>query len=135
MDNERTVRQMFDRINSGDIDGAVAFLADDFVEHEEAPGIPPTKEGTKQLFTMLRGGFPDLRFDAEDIFSSGERVVARSIVSGTHQNAVMGIPATGKRIAVADFAILRFGDDGLIHDHWGLMDMMTMMQQLGVLPG
>jgi len=46
----------------------------------------------------------------------------------------MDIPATGKRIDVQLVDIIRFGDDGLAHEHWGVFDTMTMMQQLGVVP-
>ena len=27
--------------------------------------------------------------------------------------------------------IIRFGDDGLAHEHWGVFDALAMMQQLG----
>ena len=46
----------------------------------------------------------------------------------------MGIPASGKSIDVPLIDIIRFGDDGLAHEHWGVVDMMAMMQQLGVVP-
>ena len=47
----------------------------------------------------------------------------------------MGVPATGKSIDVQAIDIVRFGDDGLAHEHWGVFDAMTMMRQLGVVPG
>ena len=47
----------------------------------------------------------------------------------------MGLPPSGKRIDVQLMDIIRFGDDGLAHEHWGVFDAMTMMQQLGVVPG
>jgi predicted ester cyclase len=46
----------------------------------------------------------------------------------------MGIPATGRSIDVSLIDIIRFGDDGLAQEHWGVIDSMTMMQQLGVIP-
>jgi len=46
----------------------------------------------------------------------------------------MGMPATGKRIDVPFVDIIRFGDDGLAREHWGVFDAMTMMQQLGAIP-
>ena len=30
--------------------------------------------------------------------------------------------------------IIRFDDDGLAHEHWGVLDLMAMMQQLGAVP-
>jgi steroid delta-isomerase-like uncharacterized protein len=108
--------------------------ADDFVEHETGPGLESTKAGTKQLFAMMKAGFPDLRFDAEDILESGDKVVARSRVTGTNKGEFMGIPASGKSIDIQAIDILRFGADGLAHEHWGVMDTMSMMQQIGAVP-
>jgi predicted ester cyclase len=75
-----------------------------------------------------------LRFDAEDILTSGDKVVARARVTGTNKGEFMGMPATGKSINVQAIDIVLFGDDGLGVEHWGVMDMMSMMQQLGVVP-
>jgi predicted ester cyclase len=46
----------------------------------------------------------------------------------------MGMRATGKSIDVQLIDIIRFGGDGLAHEHWEVVDMMAMMQQLGVVP-
>jgi steroid delta-isomerase-like uncharacterized protein len=134
MDHAATMRRAYDLINAGDVDGFGDLLADDFVEHEELPGLEPGKEGVKAFFRMYRAAFPDLRMDAEDVIASGDKVVTRARATGTHQGEFMGIPATGKHIDVALVDIIRFGDDGLAHEHWGIFDTMAMMQQLGVVP-
>jgi hypothetical protein len=134
MDHTATLRRVYDMIGAGDIDGFREFLADDFVEHEETPGLAPTKDGVVEFFKMYKAAFPDLRFTAEDILPSGDKVVARFRVTGTHQGEFMGIPATGRPVAVQGIDIIRFGDDGLAHEHWGVFDIMSMMQQLGVVP-
>jgi hypothetical protein len=46
----------------------------------------------------------------------------------------MGIPATGNPVSVNLIDITRFGDDGLAREHWGVADLLSMMQQLGVIP-
>ncbi len=46
----------------------------------------------------------------------------------------MGIPATGKGVSVELIDIIRFDEDGLAHEHWGVLDALTMMQQIGVVP-
>jgi len=134
MDHAATLRRMFDSINSGDVDGFGHQLAEDFVEHEVTPSQDSTKAGTKGLFKMMMAAFPDLRFDAEDVMSIGDKVVARARVTGTNTRTFMGMAPTGKGVNVQAIDILRFGDDGLVHEHWGVMDMMSMMQQLGVVP-
>jgi steroid delta-isomerase-like uncharacterized protein len=134
MDYAATMRSAYDRINMGDIEGFGALLADDFVEHEETPGVPPTKEGVVQFFRMYRAAFPDLRMDTEDVLASGDKTVARVRATGTHQGELMGIPPTGKRVDVQLIDIMKFDDAGLVREHWGVVDTMAMMQQLGVIP-
>jgi steroid delta-isomerase-like uncharacterized protein len=131
MDHTATVERAFELINAGDIDGFGDLMAENFVEHEQVAGLEPTKEGTKQLFRMLVAGFPDLRFDVEDILSTGDKVTARLRLTGSHNGEFMGIPATGKSINIQAIDILKFDADGLVDEHWGVTDIMSMMQQLG----
>jgi ketosteroid isomerase-like protein len=66
---------MYELISAGDIDGFGDLVADDFVEHDETPGLEPTREGVKQLFRMYRAAFPDLQMEPLDVLVSGEKVV------------------------------------------------------------
>ena len=134
MDHTNSIQGLYDLINAGDIDGFGRQLADDFVEREEIPGLPPTKDGVVQYFRIMLAAFPDLRMDVQDSFASGDKAVARLRISGTHQGEFMGIPATGKPVSVNLIDITRFGDDGLAREHWGVADQLAMMQQLGVIP-
>ena len=134
MDHAATMRRMYDLLNAGDVDGFGDLLAADFVEHEDLPGLEPGKQGVKTFFRTYIAAFPDLRMSAEDVLASGDKVVARARATGTHQADFMDIPATGKSIDVQLIDIIRFGDDGLAHEHWGVFDVMRMMQQLGVVP-
>src|SRR5215510_4562581 len=96
MDHTISIQRLYDLINAGDIDGFGRQLADDFVERNEVPGIPPTKAGVIQYFQMLLAAFPDFRMDVEDVIASSEKAVARVRVTGTHKGEFMGIPATDK---------------------------------------
>jgi steroid delta-isomerase-like uncharacterized protein len=135
VDHAATLDRMYERVNAHDVDGLMEYLADDFVEHEVAPGLAPTKEGVRQFFTMYMTGFPDLRFEAEDILASGDKVVGRIRCTGTQSGEFMGMPPTGKSVSVQAIDIIRFGDDGLAHEHWGVFDALGMMEQLGAIPG
>jgi len=134
MDHAASIRRLYDLINAGDIDGFGDLLAADFVEHEETPGLAPTREGVMDFMRMNRAAFPDMRMVVEDVMAAGDKVVARVRITGTHQGAFMGMPATGKSVDVQLIDIIRFADDGLAHEHWGVMDALAMMQQLGAVP-
>ena len=134
MDHEATIRRLYDLISAGDIDGFGEHVADEFVEHEETPGFERSKEGVKQMFRMYRAAFPDLRMEAEDVLVSGDKAVVRGRVTGTHQGEFIGMPATGRSVDVQLIDIIRFGEDGLAREHWGILDALGMMQQLGAIP-
>jgi predicted ester cyclase len=129
-----TMRSTYERIGAGDIAGFGELVADDFIEHEGGPGLPPTKEGTLEFFRILLAAFPDMRMDVEDLIASEDKTVARVKVTATHQGAFMGVSPTGTRVEVQLIDIMRFDDAGLVCEHWGVTDMLSLMQQLGVVP-
>ena len=133
-DHAATVRRLYELINAGDIGAFGDHLAEDFVEHEVTPGLAPTKAGVKDFFRMQLAAFPDLRMNAEDVFSSSAKVVARVRFTGTQRGDFMGMPASGKSVDVQLIDMFLFGDDGLVHEHWGVFDALAMMQQLGAIP-
>jgi steroid delta-isomerase-like uncharacterized protein len=134
MQHETTMRSAYERISAGDLDGFSDLVADDFVEREEIPGVPPTKAGMLDYFRLLLSAFPDLRMDVDDLIESGDKAVARVTATATHQGEFMGVPATGKRAQMQLIDIMRFDDDGLVCEHWGVADMLSLMQQLGAVP-
>jgi steroid delta-isomerase-like uncharacterized protein len=134
MDHAATVRRMYDLVNAGDIDGFISNLAEDFVEHEETPGLAPTRAGVTEFFRMQLAAFPDLRMSVDDILVDGDRAAARVTLTGTNRGPFMNMPATGKGVNVQLVDLFLFGDDGRVREHWGVLDALTMMQQLGVVP-
>ena len=127
----RFVEELFNRGNMG-IVGEI--FAPDFIEREQLPpGIPNDREGVKVLTSMLRSAFPDFKATIDDILAEGDKVVIRMTWSGTQKGEFMGIPATGKSVSFGVIDIIRIAG-GKIVEHWGQMDAMRMMQQLGAIP-
>jgi len=127
----RLMEEVFNRGNTGLID---ELFAPDFVEHEQLPpGIPAGSEGVKQMSTMFRSAFPDFKATIDDMIAEGDKVVARSTWSGTHKGEFMGIAPTGKRVSFGVIDIVRIAG-GKFVEHWGQMDNLGLMQQLGIIP-
>jgi steroid delta-isomerase-like uncharacterized protein len=125
------VEEIFNRGNMSLID---EFLAPDFIEREELPpGIPSGREGVIQLTAMLRSAFPDFKATIDDIIAEGDKVVIRQTWTGTHKGEFMGIPPTGKSVSIGVIDIIRVAG-GKFVEHWGQMDTMGLMQQLGAVP-
>jgi steroid delta-isomerase-like uncharacterized protein len=119
--------------NTGNTAVLDEFIAADCVDHAAPPGTPSGREGAKQFFAMLRSAFPDLHTTIEDVVAEGDKVVTRSTWHGTHRGAFLGIPATGKQVAVTQIDITRYAG-GKVVEHWGNQDLLGLMQQLGVIP-
>ena len=81
---------------------------------------------------MMRSAFPDLHLTIEDMIAEGDKVAMRSSWNGTHQGEFMGIPATGRRVTVSQIDISRIADGRMV-EHWGQLDALGLMQQLGVV--
>ena len=127
----RFVEELFNRGNLSVVD---ELAAPDFVDREELPaGLPGNREGVKQLTAAFRRAFPDFKATIDDIIAEGDRVVVRSTWTGTQRGEFMGIPPTGKSISFGVIDIVRIAG-GKVVEHWGQMDSMRMMQQLGAIP-
>src|SRR5947209_6596447 len=132
--NKAIVRRINDElISQGNMAVADEPFADDFVDHSAFPGVSPDRDGVKALFTMMRGGFPDLHVTIQDQVAEGDKVVTRKTFNGTHEGELFGIPATGKPVSFGVIDILRLRDNQAT-DHWNVVDQLGLMQQLGVVP-
>ena len=93
--------------------------------------MPSGYEGFGQSITMFHDAFPDTQGTIGEMVAEGDTVAVLWTWSGTHQGEFMGIPGTGKRFDIAVIDIIEFrGGKGVAH--WGVMDMVGMMEQLGV---
>jgi steroid delta-isomerase-like uncharacterized protein len=134
-DNKALARRFYDEvINQGNLDLLDELVSEDFVEHEELPGLPTTgPEAPKAALGMFRAAFPDLQFTADEMIAEGDKVVVRGTMAGTHKGEFMGIPPTNKSFQVQFIDIVEIRE-GKATAHWGQTDQGAMMEQLGLAP-
>jgi predicted SnoaL-like aldol condensation-catalyzing enzyme len=133
-DAKALVRRFNDEVLSqGKLKVIDELVADDYVEHQEFPGLTADKEGLRGFVTMFRDAFPDLSIETLGVVGDGDEVWGHALMTGTHKGEFMGIPPTGKKISVAVFDRVRLRDGKAI-EHWGVSDDLGMMTQLGVIP-
>ncbi|HEY9842940.1 MAG: ester cyclase [Candidatus Sericytochromatia bacterium] len=130
--NKALVRRVFESMSKGDLSMMDEVISPEYKNYN-MPTPAPGAEGLKQLIGAFRSGFPDFKVDLEQVLADGDRVITQGVWTGTHQGEFMGIPATGKPISVGYIDIWRFVD-GKAVENWVQMDMVGMMQQLGVAP-
>lgn len=109
-------------------------VASDAVDHSVPPGMPPTVEGTKMFLGGMRAAFPDLTFKVEDTVAEGDKVFQRVTGHGTMKGDFMGMKASGKSATWTEMHVVRFKGDK-VAEHWAVVDMASMLTQLGFMPG
>src|SRR4051812_27619569 len=95
-DPKALLQRFYAGVSSGDLSVIDELVADDFIEHEDFPGIEPNKEGVRQFFNVFRSAFPDLQLTAHEVVVEGDLLCVRGTMSGTHDGDFMGMPPTGK---------------------------------------
>jgi predicted ester cyclase len=75
----------------------------------------------------------DGHWNVQEIFSAGDRVVARWTGTGTHQGELMGLEATGAPIEVDAISVFRIAD-GKIAEEWTVWDALGLLQRVGAVP-
>ena len=132
-ENKAIVRRFFEEGPSkGDLDAANKLLAPNFILHVPIP-CSPGIQGINDVIMACRAVFEDLNVTVEDMVAEGDKVAARFTAHGTHNGAFMGLPPTGKPIAMTGMEIFRI-ENGRIAELWGEANLLGLMQQLGILP-
>ena len=105
------------------------YLADDFVGHDLPFGLKG-RDGYTTYMSLLAVSFSERNhIDVRDIFSTGDKVVARWSWRAKHTAEFMGIPATNRQITMKGIDIFRLAE-GKIVDLWQEVDIMGILQQL-----
>lgn len=118
--------------NARELDPCLAFYAP---EHQIMSR--PASPGREHIRAFLEGtlaAWPDLRLEVAQVVAEDDWVMGRCVATATHTTPVMGVPATGKKVVTTFWDLHRFDEAGLIVQTWNLMDSLTLMQQLGLLP-
>lgn len=101
------------------------------------------REAVREFASKFRAAFPDLGFEGTaDLIAEGDYVVGQWIGGGTHTGDAFtdmplgGLSAskTGKKMRFTGTSILKV-ENGLITEEVGLDDGVTVLRQLGLIPG
>jgi steroid delta-isomerase-like uncharacterized protein len=135
--NKATFKRFQDAMNTCDaefISNTIDELVDpDAIIRTPLPGDATGAEKLKQVWAVLLRGLPDLHLTVEDLIGEDDKVVARIVCTGTHLGEYMGVEPSGKSIAYDEIFIFRFAN-GRVVETWGVVDVLSQMRQLGVIP-
>jgi steroid delta-isomerase-like uncharacterized protein len=125
------VRRNTEEVQSrGDFDVFDKLFADDFVDHTPQPDMTPDKAGVRRLYGYLRAAFPDFHAEIHWQLADGQRVTTYKTYHGTHEGPLLGIAPTHRKVQFDAVDVMRV-HDGKITDHWGVGNLLSLMQQIG----
>jgi steroid delta-isomerase-like uncharacterized protein len=131
--NIQLAEQQMAALNAHDIDRFLQRIDDSYVGEAELPPSPiHGRDGVRQALGIALTAFPDLRFEVEQILASGESVVIRVHLTGTHKGNFRGIAPTNKGVSWRSCNVVEIRNGKMI---WSRVysDNASLLQQLGVL--
>ncbi len=110
------------------------YLTPDFVDHFAPPWDPPGTEGVRQRFGQAAQAFATTQVRILHSMSQGNVLMQAIRIHMRHTGPFMGIPATGRDIAIGGFDAFEFRE-GKLAAHWGVYDVSRIPDLLGMTPG
>ena len=133
--NKAIVRRMTEEFyNQGNIESAEQFFADTYRHHDPASPHVRDRDGLKQVLRAFLIGCPDLQITIDDLLAEGDTVTKRWTYHATHTGDLSGMPPTSNRIIMSGLELFRL-EGGKIVECWLAYDNLSLLQQLGVIPG
>ncbi len=133
-DNKAVVLRYYeDVLNAGNVDLLDELAVEDYEEHDPLPGQGTGLEGLKQRASLFVSSLSP-HFSVHDVIAEDDKVVVRWTNDGRHVGEFLGMPPTDRTFSVAGIDVHRV-KDGKLAEHWHVVDQLTMLQQLGVIPG
>jgi len=134
---ELVLREYDEIWNKGNFEFADRAVHPEFTDHPPTRFFDVGRTGPDALIEAgrsFRNAFPDFHDAPELVLAEGDTVAYLGMISGTQENELFGFPSNGRSMRVwgVNFFKMR---DGMIAERWGQFDVLTMMQQLGLVPG
>lgn len=133
--NKAVVTRFYEAWNARDLDAFEELFAPDAIDHDtQNPfGEIPGPAGARRTAEMYHAAYSDGRFEVHEMIGDGDLIVTRWTGKGTNDGELMGMPPTGKSVAISGITIARIASSK-IAETWVCWDTLGMMQQLGAVP-
>ena len=124
-------------LNAHDVDQLMTYFTEDIVWDYVVAGVPPFSglEQVEGFFRTIFQAFPDWRVAHRRKLASDNILVTECTVTGTQEGEWMGIPATGATVAQSLHMDIYEFEGGKIKRATTYDDAVSLMIQLGVMPG
>jgi len=132
--NKTLVQRFYEEIDKGNLGILDELVAEDYVDHNPSP-FPSDVSGRERLkrdFKLFWEATPGYH-RIEDQIAEGDKVVTRLTSYGKHEGDLPGAPRTGNDMKMTSITIHRIANGKLV-EKWSEKDMISLLQQIGVMP-
>jgi predicted ester cyclase len=130
--NKIIVKRFIDEYQTGDDQRVLhETVSPQMINHTPMfPNAPGGPAEVKTIFDMFHAAFEGFSVEVHDQIAEGDKVMTYKTFSGTHTGDFMGIGPTGNAVRFAVMDVVRIADDQIV-EHWGLVDQLGLLRQLG----
>jgi steroid delta-isomerase-like uncharacterized protein len=129
--NKALVTHLMQEFDKKNLDIVVEMNTPDYQMHFPIGAEPLTTSQHRELIKTFWEAFPDMTHTIDRLVAERDMVTGQYTIRATHTGEFMGIPSTGNEIAETVIGFWRFSD-GKVAEFWGIMDMASLYQQLGM---
>ncbi|WP_309081701.1 flavin reductase [Zhihengliuella sp.] len=120
-----------DAWNDGDVATFRKVVTDDYARVSRSTGTSHTLEQIQEDISAIRSGFPDLTTRIDSVVEGEDQAVIFWTSVGTHTEAFLGVPPTGRRVETRGCNHVRLAD-GRIQREEVTWDSSELLHALGV---
>jgi steroid delta-isomerase-like uncharacterized protein len=91
---------------------------------------PRNREGLERALLLMQAAFPKHETIIEEIAAEDDTVAVCLTLRGMQAGSFRGLPASGKRFEIGGYRFYKVRD-GKIISHRGLIDLPSLLQQIG----
>ena len=129
--NEAGVERAREAWNSGNLAGYLELYDDGIRLHGYSPE-PMGKEAVRGFYEQVFAAFDGPQLTFHEVFEEGDSLCINFTMTGKHVADFLGVPGTGRVIALPGITVLHFRD-GKCVERWSQADMLGLLAQLGAI--
>lgn len=126
------IRPIYDALTRPAEKDVTALLTAALTETWQSLGSPPDRSDRAHFIQKVIGfgkAIPDLCFAIQEVLVAGDRVIVRSLATGTPAGDFMGVPHSGKSFAIMTIDIHRIAN-GKADEVYHVEDWISALRQL-----
>jgi steroid delta-isomerase-like uncharacterized protein len=135
--NRRIMERFTREFLTTDDPAEAARLAEQWIDPDITLHFAGTEHGRETYLAVVasnRVTFPDFVWAVDQIVADGDSVAVRYTLRGTQLGDFGDIPRSGKPVVAQSMAFCRLTDGEIVEER-AQLDMLSVLQQIGAIPG